>query len=232
MQPILILRHHPAEGPGYLGDWLEQNGLEWRLIAVDQGEPVPENPREASALVFLGGPNSVNETLPWIDAETTLIRRSLDAGIPMLGHCLGAQLIARALGAQVRRNKVAEIGWMPVEQTNHAATRDWLDGLPRRFDVFHWHHDFFALPDGAEPLLRSNHCKQQGFVFDNILALQCHLEMTPQMVREWSEVYAAELARGGPAVQDAEALCSDLEARCAALNKVAAQIYRRWAESI
>src|SRR3569623_2548433 len=183
MQPIYIFRHHPNEGPGYLETYLRMRAIPMRLIAIDRGDAVPDNVREASALVFMGGPMSVNAPLPWIADELRLIRAACTAGMPVLGHCLGGQLIAKALGAEVRSNAVKEIGWHAVEQT--AGAGESLAGLPPNLEVFHWHGETFSLPAGATPLLRSRWCEQQAFSVGNAPALQCHIEMTSDMVQEW-----------------------------------------------
>lgn len=229
MQPICIFRHHPNEGPGYLETYLRMRAIPMRLIAVDRGDAVPDDVRDASALVFMGGPMSVNDPLPWIADELRLIRAACAAGMPVLGHCLGGQLIAKALGAEVRRNAVKEIGWHPVEQSDASI---WLDELPRRFEVFHWHGETFDLPQGALPLLRSVWCEHQAFAIGNALALQCHIEMTPAMVSEWAELGRDELQSPSPSVQSPQAMTAELAVHVAALHRVADVIYRRWLNQV
>lgn len=229
MQPIYIFRHHPNEGPGYLETYLRMRAIPMRLIAIDRGDAVPDNVREASALVFMGGPMSVNDPLPWIADELRLIRAACTAGMPVLGHCLGGQLIAKALGAEVRRNAVKEIGWHPVEQSDASI---WLDELPPRFEVFHWHGETFDLPQGALPLLRSVWCERQAFAMGSALALQCHVEMTPAMVSEWAELGRDELQSPSPSVQSPQAMTAELAVHVAALHRVADVIYRRWLDQV
>lgn len=227
--PVLIFRHHPGEGPGYLAEFLDEQSIPWREIAVDQGEKVPGSLRGAAGLVFMGGPMSVNDPLPWIAGELALIRKARDARLPVLGHCLGGQLIAKALGAQVTRNPVKEIGWLPVRAESHAAACGWLGGLGSEFEVFHWHGETFGLPEGAQRILSSAACANQGFVIGNLLALQCHIEMTADMVRAWAREGAAETAAArGPTVQDEVAMTADLEARVRALHGIARPLYSRW----
>jgi GMP synthase-like glutamine amidotransferase len=228
MKPVYIFRHVPWEGPGYLADFLAGAGVPRRLVCIDAGEPVPDSPLGASGLVFMGGPMSVNDPLVWIARETALIRKAVDAGIPVLGHCLGGQLISRALGAAVTRNPHTEIGWHPVERQPGAAADEWLPGVPGSFEAFHWHGETFALPDGAEPLLASEHCARQGYAIGSVLALQCHLEMTAELVTDWVERFAQELAAGGVAVQTAAEIRRDLQRRVAALQRVGDVLYGRW----
>ncbi|MCG8324358.1 MAG: type 1 glutamine amidotransferase, partial [Thiotrichales bacterium] len=111
MKPVRIFRHIEFEGPGYLGEFLTRRNIPFEVIAVDQGDNIDPDPGNASALVFMGGPMSVNDELDWIDLELNLIRNAYSRDIPMLGHCLGGQLISRALGAEVIQNPVREIGW-------------------------------------------------------------------------------------------------------------------------
>src|SRR3972149_1439134 len=116
MQPILVFRHAPHEGPGYLADYLDRRRLPYRLIRVDQGDPIPTSLDGISGLVFMGGPMSVNDPLPWIPPVLALIRKAVAADLPVLGHCLGGQLISKALGGAVTKNPIKEIGWLPVER--------------------------------------------------------------------------------------------------------------------
>lgn len=226
MKPIYIFRHLACEGPGYLAETLRRRALPFEVIAIDQGAAVPADPNDASALVFMGGSMSVNDPLPWLAAEVQLIRHAHTIGMPVLGHCLGGQLIAKALGAEVRPNAVKEIGWHAVEQT--AGAGEWLADLPPHFEVFHWHGETFSLPAGATPLLRSMWCEQQAFAVGNALALQCHIEMTSDMVQEWVELGRNELQPASASVQSAHAMLERLPQRVAELQQIADVIYDRW----
>lgn len=232
MLPVWIFRHAAHEGPGHVATFLEQHGIPYHVIAVDAGDPVPVSPDGASGLVFMGGPMSVNEARTWIPEETELIERAHSRGIPVLGHCLGGQLVARALDATVAPGPGPEIGWFPVERVASAAAERWLDGLPASFEVFHWHDEQFALPEEAEPILTNAHTPCQGFVHGSALALQCHLEMTPELVRDWSQRNAGELDAAHPTVQGVAALTEGLAERCAALRRVADVVYGRWIEGL
>jgi GMP synthase-like glutamine amidotransferase len=126
MLPVAIFRHSPTEGPGYFAIFLEAHRIPWQLIAIDEGAAVPENIDEFSGLCFMGGPMSVNDPLPWIDPLCFLIRQAVDRDIPVIGHCLGGQLISKALGGQVTKNPVKEIGWGHALAENNALARHWL----------------------------------------------------------------------------------------------------------
>ena len=228
MKPIRIFRHIDCEGPGYLASFLTERDIPWELVALDQGAPVPRNLDDVSGLVFMGGPMSVNDDLPWIREEITLIQGAAGRKLPVLGHCLGGQLIAKALGARVEHNPVREIGWFAVSRLDGPAVQDWLGGLPERLVAFHWHGETFSIPGGAAPLLKSRWCPHQAFATDNILALQCHVEMTASLVREWTDRYSEEIAAPTASVQSALQINEDLEGRVAALNAFARGLYQRW----
>jgi GMP synthase-like glutamine amidotransferase len=228
MKPLYLFRHIECEGPGYLAEALARDNIPFELIAVDQNAPLPADTRDCSGLVFMGGPMSVNDPLPWIVAELDLIREGADRQLPVLGHCLGGQLISKALGGNVTANPVKEIGWHPVRKTRTAAASDWLGDIPDPANLFHWHGETFSIPAGATVILENDWCANQAFAVDNILALQCHVEMTAPMVREWASRYAHELREPSASVQDMEEITADLDARVAALQGVADSIYRRW----
>ena len=226
MKPIYIFRHIACEGPGYLGEYLNRHQIPSRLIAIDQGTSVPTSIADMGGLVFMGGPMSVNDPLPWIDAEMSLILQAQDADLPVLGHCLGGQLIAKALGAPVKSNGVKEIGWHEVQQSVKASP--WLAELPTSFEAFHWHGETFDMPDGATHLFDSHWCKNQAFIHGRMLALQFHVEMTEYMVKEWANLYRKELATPSTSVQSYESMISDLGTHINKMNKIADKIYERW----
>jgi len=232
MQEILIFRAAPHEGPGYLADYLDRHRLPHRLIRIDQGDAIPSSIDGISGIVLMGGPMSVNDPLPWIPKVTELIRKAVAADLPVLGHCLGGQLISKALGGAITRNPIKEIGWLPVSRVDNAVARQWLDGLPAQFEVFHWHGETFSIPPGATRILDSRDCANQAFVIGKTLAFQCHVEMTAAMVREWARVGAEELAPVCATVQDPQTMTADLDARVQRLQAVADKFYDRWTEGL
>jgi GMP synthase-like glutamine amidotransferase len=228
MKPVAIFRHAASEGPGYFATYLDRRSVPWRVVRVDEGEPIPGNPREFSGLTFMGGPMSVNDDLPWIAPTLALIRAAVDAGVPLLGHCLGGQLIAKALGGTVSRNPVKEIGWGPVEGLESGA--EWF-GDARAFVAFHWHGESFSIPPGATRILSSPHCANQAFVLGPHLAMQCHVEMTPELIRAWCRNWEKEvesLARRQPSVQTPDAMTEAVEEKTRMLNAIAGRVYDRW----
>lgn len=199
------------------------------LIAIDAGDPVPASPSDFSGLVFMGGPMSVNDDLPWIAPALALIRSAVAADIPVLGHCLGGQLIAKALGGTVGANPVKEIGWGAVRVLDNPVARDWF-GDVTGFDAFHWHGETFSIPPGATRILESAHCANQAYVVgDKHLGMQCHVEMTEDMIRAWCEGGADEIARAdSPAVFPPSRILTDSATRLGPMTAVADRLYRRW----
>ena len=229
MKPVIIFRHALTEGAGYLGSFLTEKQVPWRMVRIDQGDSLPQSALESSGMVMMGGPMSVNDNLPWIAPLLALIREAMTADIPVLGHCLGGQLISKALGAVVSKNPVKEIGWGEIKVSQHAEARLWFGDI-QSFEGFHWHGETFALPDIATHLLASDYCQNQAYCIGKHLAFQCHIEMTVDMVKTWCRVGTEELAEAvtSAGVQQAEAMHVDLESRIAALNGVARTVYERW----
>lgn len=234
MKPVAIFRHAPTEGPGYFATFLDQHSIPWQLFKTDAGEAAPASAADFSGLVFMGGPMSVNDDLPWLPATLALIREARAAGIPLLGHCLGGQLMAKALGGSVGRNPIKEIGWGEVELADTPLAHEWL-GAAEKFTAFHWHGETFTLPLGAERLLSSPFCRNQAYLLDGIhLGMQCHIEMTAEMVERWCENGADEVAAAAasPAVQTPAAMLDNLAGRVATLNLTAATAYGRWIKGL
>ncbi|MGH8717387.1 MAG: type 1 glutamine amidotransferase [Burkholderiales bacterium] len=227
MKPIAIFRHFPTEGPGYFASFLSRRTIPYQLIKVDKGETIPTDPTRYSAFVFMGGPMSVNDELPWISEELELIRRAVVSDVPVLGHCLGGQLMAKALGGTVARNPVKEIGWGKVKVSDHPLARKWF-GDVNSFISYHWHGESFSLPEQAARILSSDYCENQAFCLGKHLAMQCHVEMTEEMVRAWAKAGAQELAKPTPSVQGREDMLENLADKIAGLNRVADKLYTRW----
>jgi GMP synthase (glutamine-hydrolysing) len=180
---IVVIRHVPFEHAGYIAPVLEDRNC--RILYYDIGAKV-DYPR-AGALILMGGPMSANDPDPWVRDELQLIKRAMKQGIPVLGVCLGAQMVAKALGSRVYRNPVREIGWFPIEWQPAAARDALFHGLNGPETVFHWHGETFGLPSGSVWLAASERCQNQAFRYgDNVYGLQFHLEVTPDMIAEWT----------------------------------------------
>ncbi|MDA9919619.1 type 1 glutamine amidotransferase [Porticoccaceae bacterium] len=230
---VLIFLHMDDRHPGYIADYLDKQQIPYRIIRADQGDAIPPLDGSMAGLVFMGGVMSANDDIPWIKAEIELIRQSLDQGVPLLGHCLGGQLISRALGQEVSTNLVAEVGWHSCYRQSNAAAEDWLGDTIDPFTMFHWHYETFALPAGAQLLFSSQHCQNQAYSYgDNVLAMQGHVEMTEPLLRSWITQWRSHLDECSASVQNHQQIAEDLTANVAALNQVAEQLYQRWASKL
>ena len=175
---------------------------------------------------------SVNDELPWIIPALELIRDAVRKDVPVLGHCLGGQLMSRAFGGAVRANPVKEIGWGEVRVANNGVAREWLGGL-QAFESFHWHGETFSIPPGATRVLENPHCANQAFALGKHLGMQCHVEMTEELVRLWLKGGAGEIAgSSSPAVQKPAEIEHDLGPRIDRLHQVANRLYDRWTEGL
>ena len=232
-RPVAIFRFNPTEGPAYFADWLDAQKIPWQLVPLDEGAGVPIDPRAFAGIGLMGGPMSVNDALPWIAPLSALLRAAVERAVPVIGHCLGGQLLAQALGARVTRTPMPEIGWIDVEVCDRPAQREWFAGRPA-FNAFQWHYDAFALPAGATPVLTNAYNANQAFVVDGRhIGLQCHVEMTRDLTETWLASGADELpADSTPATQTAADIRRDLDARIDALHGVADDIYARWAQGL
>ena len=233
MKPVAIFRHFHTEGPGYFATFLERHDIPWRLIRIDENDPVPTSADEFSGLCFMGGPMSVNDDLPWIPLALSLIRDAVAEDKPVLGHCLGGQLMSKALGGTVSRNPVKEIGWGKVSVLPDGEA--WLSGMDS-FLSFHWHGETFTIPAGATRILESEWCANQAFVIGNSLGLQCHVEMTEDMIRAWGESGAGEIERAFeraagrplPSVQRREVMQEGMATKLVDRHGVADRLYEKW----
>lgn len=187
MRSALVVRHVPFEGLGRLEEALDRAGVTPRYF--DIGQPIESRDLEAaSALILMGGPMSANDPDPWVPNELAAIERALGRSQPVLGICLGAQLLAKALGSRVCRNHAREIGWLPINWTPLAATDPLFHDFQSPETVFHWHGETFDLPAGSAWLARSELCAHQAFRYGaNAYGLQFHLEVTPEMIADWMQ---------------------------------------------
>jgi len=213
------LQHVPYEGLGSIAPWLVEAGYEITRTAFFESPELP--PVEAvDLLVVMGGPMSVNDEAenPWLREEKRFIRAAIEAGRPVLGVCLGAQLIASAMGAAVVLNPVKEIGWFPVEGVEPSDESCFR--FPPSTDVFHWHGETFELPAGAVHLARSAGCENQAFQLGrSVIGLQFHLETTRESAYSMVSTSRDELVPG-PYVQTEEAILDATPAQYAAINRL------------
>lgn len=215
---VHVFQHVPFEDLGSIRPWLEGRGAEIAYTRFFAGEPVPALD-EIDLLIALGGPMSVNDEadLPWLVAEKQAVREAVAREAPVLGVCLGAQLIASALGSRVYRNPAKEIGWFPIRAVGDSPS---TVRLPPECSVFHWHGETFDLPAGAMRLARSAACENQAFqIGRNVVGLQFHLETTPESARAIVENCRDELVPGAFVQAESEILAAPA-ARYRAINQI------------
>lgn len=239
MRPIAIVQHEADVAPGNFELHLQARGRPYQLIRLHAGDAVPASAAPFAGICSLGGNMSVNDEVPWIEPEIALMRDADARGVPIIGHCLGGQLLARAFGAPVTRAPHLELGWGRVAVEDAALAREWLGDDAAAVEFFQWHGDTFALPDAARRVLSGPWCANQAYVIERPgyahVGMQFHIEMTPDLVRLWAadptaahEAEAERRRTGGPAVQSPQEMLVDLESRAARMCRVAAHLYDRW----
>ena len=235
MEPnLLVLQHIACEPPAAFEDELLSRGLGLVRVELDEGDPVPDW-REYAGLVVMGGPMGAYEedAHPWLRDEKRLIRDAAEAGHPIWGVCLGAQLLAAALGANVYRGPEPEVGLLDVELTAGAADDPVFSAAPGVFPALQWHGDTFDLPERATLLARSSAYSHQAFVYERAYGLQFHLEVPPALATEWGEVpaYADSLdAILGPGALTR--LVDEVETNAATTLPLARLLFGRWLERV
>lgn len=235
MSPVAVFRHSPTEGPGYFSIFLEAHRIPWVLIPLDRGAPVPERADAYAGLCFMGGPMSVNDPFPWIEPVCALIRDAVARDVPVLGHCLGGQLMSKALGGLVTTNPVKEIGWREVQAADDAIAAHWLgEQAGRPATVFEWHGETFSLPAGASRLFANANCANQMFALGPHLGMQCHTEMTPEMITCWCTQWAEEAAAVAtlPSVDTPQQMLAGIADRLPTMRHLADQIYGTWIRAL
>jgi len=215
---IICFKHVPFEGPAAIADWARACGHNLKCLEVYAGETLPTTDC-FDMLLVMGGPMNIYEeaAYPWLIDEKKAIRAAIDAGKPVVGICLGAQLIADVLGGPVRRGEEVEIGWLNIRRSaecpEELALPDWLR-------VYHWHGDTFTLPPRATLLASSEGCVNQGFLFDRrVLGLQCHLETTRESMNALIEACKDEIGEG-PLIQSAESMQAEPESTFTAMQAI------------
>ncbi len=230
MKPVLVLQHLSGDGPAHLGHWLHANGVAFEVRNTEAGDAYPADLSAHGALAILGGEMSANDPLPSLRQAERLILDGFARGVPVIGHCLGGQLMARALGARIADSPAPEIGWQPLSVIDTPVARDWFGSAGPR-TVFHWHYEAFELPPGAQHLAGSDACPQQAFAIGPHLGMQFHIEVDAEKIGCWSQDdgtrFTAALARHAT-VQSGAAIRAGIAQHLAAHQALADRLYARW----
>ncbi len=231
MAKIWVIQHHPVENLGNLAEALEGAALAWQYVRTFDGQPVPKDMKGAGGLVLMGGPQSVYEEndFPTLKDELRLIESALKDNRPVLGVCLGSQLLAAALGAKDYKGTRREIGWYPVQLTPEAKNDRLLKGVPEQFTAFHWHGDIFDLPRDAVALASSEISPIQAFCYgDKTYGFLCHLEVSETsvlaMVREFTDAAKHASLRAD--------ILGGIDDNVEPLAEIAETVFGRWARPI
>lgn len=229
-EPVLVLQFMSDDGPGHLGAWLRQRGIVADLRNAAAGDAFPDGIQGCGGLAVLGGAMSANDDLPFLRAAERLILDAMRMDVPVLGHCLGGQLMAHALGAEVHASPAPEVGWHTMQCVDSAAARNWF-GPDATQTVFHWHYEAFEVPAGAERLAQSTACPNQAFAIGRHLAMQFHVEIDQQKIEAW--LGATGTSHGhpkdeSPTVQSHRAIREASARLLHAQQSLADRIYGRW----
>jgi len=229
---VLVLQHLIEDGPGYLGQWLDEQGVAWQVRCTEAGDPYPDSVRGYRGLAVLGGAWSANDERPSLRQAEALIQEADALGIPVIGHCLGGQLMARAFGGRVEKLAQPEVGWLPMQIGRSASARGWL-GVAPQATVFQWHQDSFVqLPPNAELLASSPACVHQAFAMGQHLAMQFHIEITPAKITDWlthpGEAYPVHVLLYPHSVQDPARMHAATQQHLAGSQALASHIYSTW----
>jgi GMP synthase (glutamine-hydrolysing) len=229
---IWVLQHHPVEDLGRIADSLEEAALAWQYVRVFEGAAIPRDMKGAGGLIVMGGPESVYQLdrYPYLRDEMRLIESALHADKPILGICLGAQLLAAVLGSTVKRGATREIGWYPVQLADAAREDRLMRGLPTEFMAAHWHSDVFDLPNVAVALASSEMTTVQAFRYnDKAYGLLFHAEITEERLAKLVSEFAEDLKRVGI---DGDSYIAHAREYMPGLSEIGATIFSRWAGPI
>ena len=234
VKPVAVIQYAGNDGPGRFADYMAARRLPLRVFHAWNGDALPRSLDGFGGLCLLGGPMSVNDDLPFLRESEALIRAAIRDDVPVLGHCLGGQLMSSALGGRVTRAPQPEIGWIDIATHPHSNAAGWFGCVA--FSIFQWHADTFSVPPGARHLAASAACENQAFACGELhLAMQFHCEITIEKIEDWigSEAGRAEIAACAVAsVQSPAQIRALTRERIAASLRTADHIYQRWTRNL
>lgn len=232
MLPLYIICHAKCDPPGYLCIYFDKQDIPYKKFNVIRNGIEEIDLSKTSGLIFMGGAHSVTEETRWLSDEITLIQQAVEKDIPVMGVCFGAQLISKALGADVCNAKHMETGWHQISVDTSSLPEDKALDIGNRIEVFEWHEDTFSLPEGAISIFKSHGIENQGYLYGRVFTMQFHLEMTEHMVHEWLRRYNDCLPEPTEFIQSPEQITTDLNQRIENLHALADRVYGWWIDKI
>ncbi len=232
IKPIAIIEYDLDNGPGYFAEYLHGEKIPYEHLRIDRGEAVPKSITPFGGLCLMGGSASVNDDLPWIAEVLTLTRQAIASEVPVIGHCFGGQLLAKALGGNVTISPEPEIGWGNCEVESGALAQEWF-GKVREFPAYQWHFESFSIPENATRILRGAICPNQAFVLGPHIGFQPHIEIDEKIIRLWADKDRAMLKKlSGYGVQSYTKMFADIKKNLPAMRAVTQQIYGMWLANV
>lgn len=233
MKPVLVLENHVPEHLAYLGTWLKDNNIQHKIFNADIDKEFPTSIEPYSALAVMGGAMSANDPLLSNRQAEILILQAMLKDIPVIGHCLGGQLMSKALGGTISKSYKPEIGWQPISYTDNNLVKEWFGEDPTS-TVIQWHYDTFSIPTGATLLASSDSCTNQAFCFGKHLAMQFHIEIDENKVNTWvkDDDESWKVSRQQyDSVQNKDEILNDIPLYIEKHKQTANNIYTKWLET-
>ena len=230
MLPVLILQHQLPENAAYLTTWLERHAIDYRVFNAGAGEEFPATIEPYAALAVMGGSMSATDPLVSNRQAEILILQAMRLDRPVIGHCLGGQLMSRALGAKITSSPKPEIGWQPIEYENLSVAREWFGDTPTD-TVAQWHYESFDIPQGAVRVATSSACPNQAWAMGPHLAMQFHIEINEAKMQSWiteDDAKWAEARQQHETAQDKISMLSGLHYYLSQHQATANCIYKKW----
>ncbi len=234
MKPIAIIQFKADDAPAFFLDYLSVQNVPSEIFCVHLGDAAPENISAFSGLCILGGSMSANDHLPYMPAVYRLIKAALEKNIPIIGHCLGGQMLAKALGAEVKNLPQPVIGWSEIMPQRNAEALRWF-GWAESFRFFHWHYESFSLPVGATHIASTPLCPNQTFSIGKHIGMQFHCEVTDEKIDGWLSPVAeleVKALSNLPSVQQFDMMRQETEKWMAQSQQIASNIYAEWLRGV
>ena len=234
IKKILIFEHIETSGPGLFESFLKARSIPYEILRPNNGDriPVHSDISSYSGLCFCGGIVSVTNPTTWMLEEVKLIQAAKENGIPVIGHCLGGQLISKALGGEVTRHHLEEFGWSRLHIDENEISKQWLNGVSAELYAMQWHSDVFTIPAGATRILTGDYCSNQAFVYGNMLAMQFHIEVDIATIKHWAIDLVEKHPPMSDSVQTGKQIMQCLNKNFITSNKVAMQFYSMWLKNV